>query len=153
MDKKLMSKFDLEIEDNHNYIVDGVGVHNSPETTMGGNAMKFYASQRIEVSKFGQDKDGDEVLAINVRAKVIKNKVAPPFRKAEFFIRFGEGIDSMSELINLAVDFSIIDKKGSWFNYGEVKLGQGVSNVRQLLIDNPELCDEIKIKLYETLGL
>ena len=125
----------------------------NPETTMGGNALKFYASQRLDVSRCGQEKEGEEVTANKTRVKVIKNKVAPPFKKAEFNIEFGTGIDKMSELIDMAVDYSIIKKSGSWYSYGDSKLGQGANGVKSILEDNPELVDEIRVKLYETIGL
>lgn len=125
----------------------------NPETTMAGNAMKFYASQRLDVARAGQEKDGDEVTANKTRVKIVKNKVAPPFRKAEFNIEFGTGIDKVSELIDIAVAFSIIKKSGSWYSYGDVKLGQGSVGVKSIMQDNPELFEEIKNKVYETIGL
>lgn len=125
----------------------------NPETTMGGNALKFYASQRLDVARSGQEKDGDEVTANKTRVKIVKNKVAPPFKKAEFNIEFGTGIDKISELIDLAVEFSLIKKSGSWYSYGDTKLGQGASGVKSILNDNPELEEEIRNKLYETIGL
>lgn len=125
----------------------------NPETTMGGNALKFYASQRLDVARSGQEKDGDEVTANKTRVKIVKNKVAPPFKKAEFNIEFGTGIDKISELIDLAVEFSLIKKSGSWYSYGDTKLGQGASGVKSILLDNPELEEEIRNKLYETIGL
>jgi len=153
MDSKYMQKFDLEIEDNHNYLVDGVGVHNSPETTTGGNALKFYASQRIDIRRIGQNKDGEEVKSNRTRVKVVKNKVAPPYKKAEFNIEFGTGIDKIQEIIDIAVMLDIIKKSGSWFSYGETKLGQGSAGVKTLFKDNPELCEEIKDKIYKKLEL
>ena len=125
----------------------------NPETTMAGNAMKFYASQRLDVARAGQEKDGDEVTANKTRVKIVKNKVAPPFKKAEFNIEFGTGIDKVLELIEISVDFSIIKKSGSWYSYGDVKLGQGATGVKSILNDNPELYDEIKNKVYETIGI
>jgi recombination protein RecA len=137
-----------------NQLREKIGVmFGSPNTTTGGNALKFYATQRIEISRIGQEKIDDEVIANKSRAKVVKNKVAPPFRKAEFNIVFGEGIDKITELINIAVEYEIIDKKGSWYNYGEVKLGQGMAGVKIIMQDNPELTEEITNKLYEKLGL
>ena len=120
-----------------------------PTTTTGGNALKFYASQRIEFAKFGVEKDGDEVYANKVRVKVKKNKVAPPFTKAEFNIIFGQGYDKLGNVIDLAVEFNIIGKKGSWFSYGETKLGQGFNSVYSILQDNPELLNEITEKIVK----
>jgi recombination protein RecA len=125
----------------------------NPETTMGGNALKFYASQRLDVSRFGQEKDGDEVTANKTRVKVMKNKVAPPFKKAEFNIEFGVGIDKVAELVDLAVECEIIKKSGSWYSYGDTKLGQGSTGVKSILQDNPELFEEIDKKVRINLGL
>lgn len=137
-----------------NQLREKIGVmFGNPQTTMGGKALGFYASQRLEVARSGQEKDGDEVTANKTRVKVVKNKVAPPFRKAEFLIGFGEGIDKTDELIQIGVAYSVIKKSGSWFSYGETKLGQGAAGVKAILIDNPELYDEIKDKINETLGL
>ncbi len=119
-------------------------VWGSDETTTGGNALKFYASQRIEIKKVTSNKDGDTVVSNRVRVKVIKNKVSPPFRQAEFNIIFGSGIDLIEELVTIAVDLGIIKKSGSWYSYGEVKLGQGNEGVKRIMMDNPELTDEIE---------
>lgn len=133
-----------------NQLREKIGVmYGNPQTTMGGNALKFYASQRLEVSRCGQEKDGDEVLANKTRVKVVKNKVAPPFRKAEFNIEFGKGIDKTAELIDVASQLEIIKKAGSWFSYQDIKLGQGASNVKECLLDNLELFSEIQMKVYE----
>lgn len=137
-----------------NQIRDKIGVFYGPSTTTsGGNALKFYASQRLEVSRAGQEKEGEEVIANRTRVKVVKNKVAPPFKKAEFSIEFGKGIDKFSEVIDMAVDFSIIQKSGSWYAYGPTKLGQGLANIKSLMQDNPELFEEVEKKLIETIGL
>ena len=137
-----------------NQIRDKIGVMYGPSTTTsGGNALKFYASQRLEVARAGQEKDGEEVIANRTRVKVVKNKVAPPFKKAEFSIEFGKGIDSFSEVIDMAVDFSIIQKSGSWYSYDGSKLGQGIANVKNIMQDNPELFEQINTKLIETIGL
>lgn len=122
-------------------------------TTTGGNALKFYASQRLDIARAGQEKEGEEVIANKVRVKVKKNKVAPPFRTAQFNIEFGKGIDKVTELIDLAVLYSVIDKKGSWYSYGTTKLGQGSVSVKVILENNPEFLEEIKLKLIETIGL
>jgi len=137
-----------------NQLREKIGVmFGSPETTTGGNALKFYASVRLDIRRCGQEKDGDEVLANKTRVKVVKNKVAPPFKKAEFQIGFGTGIDTIDELVTIGVDFSVIKKAGSWFSYGDVKLGQGAAGVKAILSDNPELLEEITNKIYSTLGL
>lgn len=137
-----------------NQIRDVIGNFYGPSTTTsGGNALKFYASQRLEVAKAGQEKDGEEVIANKTRVKVIKNKVAPPFKRAEFLIEFGVGIDKFSETIDMAVNYSVINKSGSWYSYNEIKLGQGLSNVKNLLSDNFELYEEIRSKLIENIGL
>ncbi len=123
----------------------------NPETTTGGNALKFYASVRIDVRGTTQLKDGDEALGNRTRVKVVKNKMAPPFKKAEFDIVFGEGISRVGEIIDLGVEYGVIGKSGSWFSYNDQKLAQGREAVKQLLKDNPELCDEIEAKLREAL--
>jgi recombination protein RecA len=121
----------------------------NPETTTGGNALKFYASVRLDIRKTGQLKDGDSVVGNRAKVKVVKNKVAPPFRIAEFDIIFGEGISKVGEIIDLGVEFNIIKKAGSWFSYGDTKLGQGRDGVKQLLLDNPELAEELELKIRE----
>jgi len=124
----------------------------NPETTTGGNALKFYASVRLDIRRIGQIKDGDEVQGNNVRVKVVKNKVAPPFRKAEFDIIYGEGISKTGEIIDLGVQFNIVKKSGSWFSYGDTKLGQGRETVRKLIADNPELAHELETKIIESIS-
>ena len=123
----------------------------NPETTTGGNALKFYASVRIDIRKTGQLKDGEEIQGNRTRVKIVKNKLAPPFKKAEFDIMYGEGISRTGELIDLGVDNEIIRKSGSWFSYGDTKLGQGRDAVKALLLDNPELSDELEQKIVEKL--
>jgi recombination protein RecA len=122
----------------------------SPETTTGGNALKFYASVRLDIRRISQIKDTDEVSGNRVKVKVVKNKLAPPFRIAEFDVMFGEGISKAGEIIDLGVDFEIIKKAGSWFSYGDTKLGQGRDGVKQLLLDNPDLMDELEAKIKAT---
>ncbi|MBP6867701.1 MAG: recombinase RecA [Bacteroidales bacterium] len=123
----------------------------NPETTTGGNALKFYASVRIDVRRTTQLKDGEDATGNHVRVKVVKNKMAPPFKKAEFDIIFGEGISLIGEIIDLGVEFEIIKKSGSWFSYGETKIGQGRDAVKQMLKDNPELKEEIESKVRAAL--
>lgn len=133
-----------------NQLREKIGVmFGNPETTTGGNALKFYASVRVDIRKIGQLKDGEDVQGNHTRVKIVKNKIAPPFRKAEFDIIFGEGISKTGEIIDLGVELNIIKKSGSWFSYGETKLGQGRESVKALLIDNPELADEIEKKIIE----
>ena len=135
-----------------NQLRDKIGVmFGSPETTTGGNALKFYASIRIDIRKVNQIKEGEDVIGNRVRVKVVKNKLAPPFRKAEFDIVYGEGISRIFEIIDLSVENNIIKKSGSWFSYGETKLGQGRDSVKKLLQDNPELADEMAVKIIEVL--
>ena len=135
-----------------NQLREKIGVmFGNPETTTGGNALKFYASVRLDIRRIGQIKDGDNIKGNRVRVKVVKNKVAPPFRKAEFDIVYGEGISKIGEIIDLGVDYEIIKKSGSWFSYGETKLGQGRDAVKSLLIDNPDLTDELETKIKEAI--
>ncbi len=123
----------------------------NPETTTGGNALKFYASVRLDIRRIGQIKDGDEVIGNQTRVKVVKNKVAPPFRKAEFDIMFGEGVSRIGEIIDLGVEAGVIKKSGSWFSYGETKLAQGRESTKNLIADNPELAAELEQKIAEEL--
>jgi recombination protein RecA len=135
-----------------NQLREKIGVmFGNPETTTGGNALKFYASVRLDIRKIGQVKDGEEVQGNNVRVKVVKNKVAPPFRKAEFDIMYGEGISKSGEIVDLGVQYNVIKKSGSWFSYGDTKLGQGRDTVRKLIIDNPELAQEMETKIVEAI--
>ncbi|MBT2562975.1 recombinase RecA [Pedobacter sp. ISL-68] len=131
-----------------NQLRDKIGVmFGNPETTTGGNALKFYASVRLDIRRISQIKDSDEVSGNRVKVKIVKNKVAPPFRIAEFDVMFGEGISKNGEIVDLGVDFGIIKKAGSWYSYGDTKLGQGRDAVKQLLSDNPELAEELEIKI------
>lgn len=135
-----------------NQLREKIGVmFGNPETTTGGNALKFYASVRLDIRRIGQIKDGEEVTGNNVRVKVVKNKIAPPFRKAEFDILYGEGISKTGEIIDLGVNYNVIKKSGSWFSYGETKLGQGRDAVRKLIRDNPELSAELETKILEVI--
>ncbi|PJJ83565.1 recombinase RecA [Mucilaginibacter auburnensis] len=131
-----------------NQLRDKIGVmFGNPETTTGGNALKFYASVRLDVRRISQIKDTDEVSGNRVKVKIVKNKVAPPFRIAEFDIMFGEGISKAGEIIDLGVEHNIIKKAGSWFSYGDTRLGQGRDAVKQLILDNPELMDELETRI------
>jgi recombination protein RecA len=136
-----------------NQLRDKIGVmFGSPETTTGGNALKFYASVRIDIRRSTQIKDGDNVIGNRTKVKIVKNKVAPPFRTAEFDIMYGEGISKVGEILDLAVEYEIVKKSGSWFIYGETKLGQGRDAVKGLIKDNPELMDELEVKIKEYLA-
>jgi recombination protein RecA len=133
-----------------NQLREKIGVmFGNPETTTGGNALKFYASVRLDIRRTSQIKDGDEAVGNRVKVKVVKNKVAPPFRSAEFDIIFGEGISKTGEIIDMGVELGIIQKSGSWFSYNTDKLGQGRDAVKQLMLDNPELANEIENKIRE----
>jgi len=121
----------------------------NPETTTGGNALKFYASVRLDIRRSSQIKDGDNVIGNRTKVKVVKNKVAPPFKTAEFDIMYGEGVSKTGEILDLAVEFEVIKKAGSWFSYGETKLGQGRDAVKVLIKDNPELAEELEQKIKE----
>ena len=136
-----------------NQLRDKIGVmFGNPETTTGGNALKFYASVRIDVRRIGQIKDGEEATGNRTRIKIVKNKVAPPFKKAEFDLIFGEGISKTGEIIDMGVELEIIKKSGSWYSYGDTKLGQGRDAVKNLLVDNPELSDELENKIRQALN-
>lgn len=136
-----------------NQLREKIGVmFGNPETTTGGNALKFYASVRIDIRKVNQIKDGEKITGNRVKVKIVKNKLAPPFRVAEFDIIYGEGISKIGEIIDLGTEFNIIKKSGSWFSYGETKLGQGRDSVKQILQDNPELAEELEKKIKEHLS-
>jgi len=135
-----------------NQLREKIGVmFGNPETTTGGNALKFYSSVRLDIRRVSSVKDGDEVVGNLVRVKVVKNKVAPPFRKAEFEIMFGEGISKVGEIVDLGVEYGIVQKSGSWFSYDGNRLAQGREAVKNLLRDNPELCDELEAKIMEAI--
>ncbi|MFO7829391.1 MAG: recombinase RecA, partial [Bacteroidales bacterium] len=135
-----------------NQLREKIGVmFGNPETTTGGNALKFYATVRIDIRKIGQIKDGEDVSGNRTRVKIVKNKLAPPFKKAEFDIVYGEGISKVGEIVDLSVELDVVKKSGSWFSYGETKLGQGREAVKQLLKDNPELAEELENKIKESL--
>lgn len=133
-----------------NQLREKIGVmFGNPETTTGGNALKFYASVRVDIRKSTQIKDGENVIGNRTKVKIVKNKVAPPFRTAEFDIMYGEGVSKVGEILDLAVEFEIVKKSGSWFSYGDTKLGQGRDAVKSLIKDNPELMDELELKIKE----
>jgi recombination protein RecA len=148
-----MHRFDIEVEGSHNYLVDGTVVHNSPETTPGGRALKFYSTIRLDVRKIENLKDGTEVVGSRTRVKVVKNKVAPPFRQCEFDIMYGKGISKEGSLIDVGVDLEIVKKSGAWFTYEGDQLGQGRENARQFLAEHVDLRDEIERKVREAVGL
>ncbi len=148
-----MHRFDIEVEGSHNYFVDGVMVHNSPETTSGGKALKFYASVRLDVRRIETLKDGQEAVGNRVRVKVVKNKVSPPFRQAEMDLMFGTGISREGGLIDVGVEQGFVRKAGAWYTYDGDQLGQGKENARAFLRDNPDLADEIEKKIKEKLGI
>jgi recombination protein RecA len=136
-----------------NQLREKIGVmFGNPETTTGGNALKFYASVRLDIRKSSAIKDGDEVIGNEVKVKVVKNKVAPPFRRAQFEILFGEGISRVGEIVDLGVEYGILEKSGSWFSYNGSKLAQGKDAVKKVLKDNPELCEELSSKIYEVIN-
>ena len=136
-----------------NQLRDKIGVmFGNPETTTGGNALKFYSSVRVDIRRSSQIKDGDAVIGNRTKVKIVKNKVAPPFRRAEFDIMYGEGISKVGEILDLGVDLNIVSKSGSWFSYGESRLGQGRDAVKQIIADNQELMDEIENKIKEALA-
>jgi len=135
-----------------NQLREKIGVmFGNPETTTGGNALKFYASVRLDIRRIGQIKDGEEATGNQTRVKVVKNKVAPPFRKAEFDIMYGEGISKSGEIIDMGSDLGIIKKSGSWYSYGETKIGQGREAAKDVMKQNPELADQIEQEIYAAL--
>jgi recombination protein RecA len=148
-----MNRYDIEVEGNHNYFVDGVMVHNSPETTSGGKALKFYASIRLDIRRIETLKDGTDAVGNRTRVKVVKNKVSPPFKVAEFDILYGHGISREGSLIDLGVEQGIVRKAGAWYTYDGDQLGQGKENARNFLRDNPDLADGIEKKIKEKLGV
>jgi len=148
-----MDRFDIEVEDSHNYFADGVMVHNSPETTTGGKALKFYASVRLDVRRIETLKDGTDAVGNRTRVKVVKNKVSPPFKQAEFDILYGKGISKEGSLIDMGVDQGFIRKSGSWFTYEGEQLGQGKENARSFLMENTDVANEVEKKIKEKLGI
>jgi recombination protein RecA len=148
-----MHRFDIEVEGSHNYFADGVMVHNSPETTTGGRALKFYSSVRLDVRRIETLKDGQEMVGNRTRIKVVKNKVAPPFKQAEFDIMYGQGISREGGLIDVGVEAGLVRKAGAWYTYEGDQLGQGKENSRNFLRDNPDLANELEKRILEKLGV
>jgi recombination protein RecA len=141
------TRFDLAVKGHHTYLVDHVVVHNSPETTTGGNALKFYASVRLDIRRTGSIKKGDEVIGNETRVKVVKNKLAPPFKQAEFEILYGEGASRLGEIIDLGVKAGLIEKSGAWYSCNGARIGQGKDNARAYLKENPELARQLEDKI------
>jgi recombination protein RecA len=148
-----MHRYDLQVEGSHTYLADGVVVHNSPETTTGGKALKFYASIRLDVRRIETIKDGTEAVANRVRVKVVKNKLAPPFKQAELELEFGRGISREAGLIDVGVEHGFVRKSGAWYTYEGDQLGQGKENAKSFLRDNPDLADELEKKIKEKLSI
>jgi recombination protein RecA len=148
-----VSRYDIEVEGSHSYFADGIMVHNSPETTTGGRALKFYSSVRLDVRRIETLKDGSEPVGSRTRVKVVKNKVSPPFKQAEFDILYGIGISREGGLIDMGVEQGIVRKSGAWYTYEGDQLGQGKENARSFLRDNPDLADEIEKRIKEKLGV
>jgi recombination protein RecA len=146
-------RFDLQIEGNHTYLVDHVVVHNSPETQPGGRALKFYSSQRLDIRRIETLKEGTDAVGNRVRVKVVKNKVAAPFRQAEFDIEYGAGISSEGCILDLGLEHNLVQKSGSFFSYGDERIGQGRNNAKAYLRENPKVAQELEAKIYETVGL
>ena len=148
-----MHRFDIEVEGSHNYFADGVMVHNSPETTPGGRALKFYSSVRLDIRRIESIKDGAEVVGNRTRVKVVKNKIAAPFKQAEFDIQFGKGISREGSLLDVGVDLGIVKKSGAWFTYEGEQLGQGRENAKQFLSENLDMMVEISEKIRQAVGI
>jgi recombination protein RecA len=146
-------RFDLQVEGNHTYLADGVVVHNSPETTPGGRALKFYASVRLDIRRMDALKQGTESIGVRTKVKVVKNKLAPPFREAEFDVMYGEGISREGNIIDMAVEQGIVEKSGTWFSYRDQRIGQGRDNARKYLKENPKTAVEIETAVRSALGL
>jgi recombination protein RecA len=146
-------RFDLEVEGHHTYLVDGVVVHNSPETTTGGRALKFYSSVRLDIRRQDAIKQGTESIGVRTKVKVVKNKLAPPFREAEFDVLYGEGISKAGTVLDAAVEQSLVEKSGTWYTFKSERIGQGRENAKKWLIDNPVALNDLEAKVREALGL
>ena len=148
-----MHRFDLEVEGNHTYLADGVVVHNSPETTTGGRALKFYASIRLDIRRQDTIKNGTEAIGVRTKVKVVKNKLAPPFREAEFDVIYGEGISKEGSVLDAAAEHNIVEKSGTWYTHKTERIGQGRENAKRYLKENPKLLVDIEVKVRAALGL
>jgi recombination protein RecA len=148
-----MRRFDLEVEGHHTYLVDGVVVHNSPETTTGGRALKFYASIRLDVRRIETIKQGTESVGSRTKVKVVKNKLAPPFREGEFDMLYGEGISKAGAVLDAGVEQGIIEKSGTWYTFKSERIGQGRENAKKWLQDNATVLADLEVKIREALGL
>jgi recombination protein RecA len=148
-----MHRFDLEIEGHHTYLVDGVVVHNSPETTTGGRALKFYSSVRLDIRRQDAIKQGTESIGVRTKVKVVKNKLAPPFREAEFDVLYGEGISKAGTVLDAAVEQSLVEKSGTWYTFKNERIGQGRENAKKWLLENPASLGDLEAKVREALGL
>ena len=146
-------RFDLEIEGNHTYLVDGVIVHNSPETTTGGRALKFYSSIRLDIRRQETIKNGTESIGVHTKVKVVKNKLSPPFREAEFDVIYGEGISKEGSVLDAAVEQNLVEKSGTWHTYKTERIGQGRENAKKYLKDNPKVLADLEVKVRAALGL
>jgi RecA/RadA recombinase len=146
-------RFDIEVEGTHNYFVDGVMVHNSPETTPGGRALKFYSSVRLDIRRIESIKDGVEVVGNRTRVKVVKNKCAPPFKQSEFDIMYGKGVSREGSVLDLGVDLGILKKSGAWYTYEGEQLGQGREKAKEFLAESPELMVDITEKILRKAGI
>ena len=146
-------RYDLEVEGSHNYFAGGTMVHNSPETTPGGRALKFYSSVRLDIRRIESLKDGAEIVGNRTRVKVAKNKVAPPFRQAEFDIMYGKGISREGSLLDIGVDLGLVKKSGAWYTYEGEQLGQGRENAKTFLAENAEIMVEISERIRQQVGI
>ncbi|HUM18084.1 MAG TPA: recombinase RecA [Candidatus Nitrosotalea sp.] len=148
-----MHRYDIEVEGNHTYLVDGVVVHNSPETTTGGRALKFYSSIRLDIRRQDTIKNGTEAIGVRTKVKVVKNKLSPPFREAEFDVIYGEGISKEGSVLDLAAEHNVVEKSGTWYTYKSERIGQGRENAKRYLKDNPKVLADLEVKVRGALGL
>lgn len=146
-------RFDLQVEGSHTYLADGVVVHNSPETTTGGRALKFYSSIRLDIRRQDTIKDGTQAIGVRTKVKVVKNKLSPPFREAEFDVIYGEGISKEGSVLDLAADHNVLEKSGTWYTYKGERIGQGRENAKKYLKDNPKILVDLEAKVRAALGL
>jgi recombination protein RecA len=146
-------RFDLEVEGHHTYLANGVVVHNSPETTTGGRALKFYASIRLDIRRQDAIKNGTESIGVRTKVKVVKNKLSPPFREAEFDVIYGEGVSKEGTVLDAAVEQNLVEKSGTWYTYSSERIGQGRENAKRYLKENPKILVEMEAKVRSALGL